>query len=56
MRYSPSQVVRILHSPNFSWQKPEGVAREHDEEKVREWVKDELPKIKKSWMKPTASS
>ena len=56
VRYSPSQVVRILHSLNFSWQKPEGVAREHDEEKVRKWVKDELPKIKKSWIKPTDSS
>ena len=47
VRYSPSQVVRILHSLNFSWQKPEGVAREHDGEKVRERVKDELQKIKK---------
>lgn len=46
--YSPSQVSRILNSLNFSWQKPEGVAREFDEKKVRDWVRNILPDIKKA--------
>ena len=45
--YSPSQVARILGSMNFSYQKPEGKAREYDEKKVREWVKNTLSDIKK---------
>lgn len=45
--YSPSQVARILGSMNFSYQKPEGKAREYDEKKVREWVRNTLPDIKK---------
>lgn len=47
IRYSPSQVARILNSLNFSWQKPEGKAREYDEKKVRDWVRNVLPDIKK---------
>jgi transposase len=47
IHYSPSQVARILGSMNFSYQKPEGKAREYDEKKVREWVKTVLPSIKK---------
>lgn len=46
--YSEAQTVRILHKLGLSWQKPEGVAREFDEGKVKEWVLDVLPKIKKS--------
>ena len=45
--YSPSQVARILDSINFSYQKPEGKAREYDEKKVRDWVKNTLSDIKK---------
>lgn len=45
--YSSSQVARILGSLKLSYQKPEGKAREYDEKKVREWVKDTLPSIKK---------
>ena len=33
---------------NFSSQKVEGGARERDEKKVRDWVLDTLPDIKKA--------
>jgi transposase len=46
--YSSSQVARILGSLNLSYQKPEGKAREFDEEKVRDWVRNTLPDIKKA--------
>lgn len=45
--YSSSQVARILGSLNLSYQKPEGKAREYDEKKVRDWVRNTLPDIKK---------
>lgn len=45
--YSSSQVARILNSLNLSYQKPEGKAREFDEKKVRDWVRNILPDIKK---------
>ncbi|MGH9919623.1 MAG: winged helix-turn-helix domain-containing protein [Nitrososphaerales archaeon] len=45
--YHPAHVSRILHSMNLSWQKAEGVARERDEAKVRDWVQNVLPDIKK---------
>jgi putative transposase len=47
-RYHPDHVRKILHGMNFSPQKAEGVARERDEEKVRDWVKVVLPDIKKA--------
>ncbi len=40
-------MARILHSKNLSYQKPEGKAREYDEKKVRDWVQNTLPDIKK---------
>lgn len=46
--YSSSQVARILNSLNQSYQKPEGKAREFNEKKVRGWVRNTLPDIKKS--------
>jgi putative transposase len=46
--YHPDHVRKILHGMDFSSQKAEGWAREHDEEKVREWVRDVLPDIKKA--------
>jgi transposase len=45
--YHPAHVSRILRSMNLSWQKVEGVARERDEAKVKEWVQNVLPDIKK---------
>jgi transposase len=48
VRYHPDHVRKILHGMNFSSQKVEGVARERDEKKVRNWVLDTLPDIKKA--------
>ena len=46
--YHPDHVGKILHGMNFSSQKAEGWAREHDEKEVRDWVRDTLPDIKKA--------
>ena len=46
--YSETQTVRILHKLGFTWQKPEGTAREYDEGSVKEWVLHVLPQVKKS--------
>jgi transposase len=49
IKYHPDHVRKILHnSLNFSPQKPEGIARERDEKKRANWVKNVLPEIKKS--------
>lgn len=49
IKYHPDHVRKILHnSLNFSPQKPEGIARERDENKRASWVKNVLPEIKKS--------
>jgi len=48
IRYHPDHVRKILHGMEFSSQKTEGWAREYDEEKVKDWVRNILPDIKKS--------
>jgi len=48
IKYHPDHVRKILHGMNFSSQKVEGVARERDEKKVRDWVIHTLPDIKKA--------
>jgi transposase len=48
IEYHPDHVGKILHGMNISSQKVEGVARERDEKKVRDWVLDTLPDIKKA--------
>ena len=48
VEYHPDHVRRILHSMGLSWQKAEGVARERDEAKVKDWVQNTLPDIKKA--------
>lgn len=48
MEYHPDHVGRIMHSLNLSWHKPQGVARERDEKKVRSWVRNVVPDIKKA--------
>jgi putative transposase len=45
--YHPAHVSKILGSLGLSWQKAEGVARERDEAKVKDWVQNTLPDIKK---------
>jgi len=47
-KYHPDHVRKILHSLGLSWQKPKKVARERDEENVRNWVQNVLPEVKKS--------
>ena len=47
-KYNRDHVGKMLHSLGFSWQKPKKVAREKDEEQVRNWVQNVLPEIKKS--------
>ena len=46
--YHPAHVSKVLHSMGLSWQKAEGVARERDEAKVKDWVRNVLPDIKKA--------
>jgi transposase len=46
--YHPAHVSKILGSLGLSWQKAEGVARERDEAKVKDWVRNTLPDIKKA--------
>ncbi|MDG7016506.1 MAG: winged helix-turn-helix domain-containing protein [Nitrososphaerota archaeon] len=48
VEYHPDHVGRILHSLNLSWHKPQGAARERDEEKVKSWVRNVVPHIKKA--------
>jgi putative transposase len=48
IRYHPDHVRKILHGMEFSSQKAEGWAREYDEEKVKDWVQNTLPDIKKA--------
>ena len=49
IKYHPDHVRLILrNSLNFSPQKPEGIARQRDEKKRRNWVKNVLPEVKKS--------
>ncbi|MGH9918181.1 MAG: helix-turn-helix domain-containing protein [Nitrososphaerales archaeon] len=48
VRYHPDHVRKILHGMEFTSQKAEGWAREYDEKKVRDWVRDTLPDIKKA--------
>src|SRR5437762_6295679 len=43
IRYHPDHVRKILHGMEFSSQKTEGWAREYDEEKVKDWVRNTLP-------------
>jgi transposase len=46
--YHPAHVSKMLGSMGLSWQKAEGVARERDEAKVKDWVHNVLPDIKKA--------
>jgi transposase len=46
--YHANHIGRLLHSLGFSPQKPERRARERDEEAIREWVRGEWPRVKKT--------
>lgn len=46
--YDPSGVWHVLHGMGWSCQKPEGRARERDEEAIVRWRQQDWPRIKKS--------
>jgi transposase len=45
--YHVDHIGRLLHMLGWSPQKPERRAIERDEEKIRQWVKHQWPRIKK---------
>jgi transposase len=47
VRYHVDHIGRLLHALGWSPQKPERRAVERDEEKIKQWVKVEWPRIKK---------
>jgi transposase len=47
VKYHPDHVGRLLHSLEFSCQKPDRKALERDEEEIERWKKEEWPRIKK---------
>jgi transposase len=48
VRYHPGHVWRILKGIGWSLQRPARRAVERDEEKVRGWVRDRWPRVKKT--------
>lgn len=48
VRYAPSGVWHVLRGIGWSCQKPEGRARERDEEAIARWRQQDWPRIKKS--------
>lgn len=50
VRYSASQVRRILHALGFSVQYPRQVLSKADLKAQRRWMREELPKIKKKFV------
>lgn len=48
IRYDLSGVWHMLHSIGWSCQKPEGRARERDEEAIARWHRQDWPRLKKS--------
>lgn len=47
VRYDPSQVYRILRALGWSSQKPERRARDHNQQAIEQWRKQDWPRIKK---------
>ena len=48
VRYHVDHIGRLLHARGWSPQKPERRAIERDEERIRQWIKVDWPRIKKS--------
>jgi transposase len=48
VHYDPSGVWRVLRGMGWSCQKPEGRARERDEEAIARWRQQDWPRLKKS--------
>jgi len=53
VHYDPSQVFRILRDLGWSSQKPERRAREHNQQAVEQWRRQDWPRIKKRPKKPS---
>src|SRR5512138_1614812 len=47
VHYDPSGVWHVLHGMGWSCQKPEGLARERDEQAIARWRQEDWPRIKK---------
>lgn len=48
VRYHPAHVSRMLHGLGFSPQKPTRRAVERDEERIRAWIEQDWPRVKKT--------
>lgn len=52
--YHPAHVSRILRSLEWSLQKPKPRANQRNEDKIREWLKEKWPEIRKKGRKKIA--
>lgn len=48
VRYHPAHVSRLLHGLGFSPQKPTRRAVERDEQRIRAWIEQDWPRVKKT--------
>jgi len=48
IQYHPANVSRVLHGLGFSPQKPTRRAVERDEERIRAWIEQDWPRVKKT--------
>lgn len=48
VHYHPAHVSRLLHGLGFSPQKPTRRALERDEQRIRAWIEQDWPRIKKT--------
>lgn len=48
VRYHPAHVSRLLHGLGFSPQKPARRAIERDEQRIRAWIEQDWPRVKKT--------
>ena len=48
VRYHAAHVSRLLHGLGFSSQKPARRAVERDEERIRAWIEQDWPRVKKT--------
>lgn len=55
VRYDRDHISRVLRQLGLSWQKPSKRAAERDEKAVRQWLKNEWPRIKKTPRAPEPS-
>jgi transposase len=48
VHYHPAHVSRLLHGLGFSPQKPPRRAIERDEDRIRAWIEQDWPRVKKT--------